>query len=174
MNDSRMSTCLISTSTSYCWRSEVWLPLNRLPGRRSEDEETGKNLSLVSKCRLGIFSPCATGVYTYSVSREGRSKMTRDISHRCWCGRRERRGLRRPLVLGAIVGRCHRCWDISVGRLYACARWLAMCLGWRLIACAMWRRRGLLLYRWVLRKADIIDVVAAAGASHSLVEGRGA
>jgi hypothetical protein len=49
MNDSRMSTCLISTSTSYCWRSEVWLPLNRLPGRRSEEDVTGRNCVAVSK-----------------------------------------------------------------------------------------------------------------------------
>ena len=38
-----MSTCFTSTSTSYCWRSEVWLPLKRLPGRRSDDDEFGKN-----------------------------------------------------------------------------------------------------------------------------------
>ena len=38
-----MSTCFISTSTSYCWRSEVWLPLKRLPGRRSEEDELGRN-----------------------------------------------------------------------------------------------------------------------------------
>ena len=52
MNDSRMSTCLISTSTSYCWRSEVWLPLNRLPGRRSEEDVTGRNCVAVSNHRL--------------------------------------------------------------------------------------------------------------------------
>lgn len=38
-----MSTCLISTSTSYCWRSDVWFPLNLLPGRRSDEDELGKN-----------------------------------------------------------------------------------------------------------------------------------
>ena len=52
MKDSRMSTCLISTSTSYCWRSEVWLPLNRLPGRRSEEDVTGRNCVAVSNHRL--------------------------------------------------------------------------------------------------------------------------
>lgn len=47
-NDSRISTYLISTSTSYCWRSEVWLPLNRLPGRRSDEDELGRNYKVVS------------------------------------------------------------------------------------------------------------------------------
>jgi hypothetical protein len=43
INDSRMSTYLTSTSTSYCWRSEVWLPLKRLPGRKRDDDEFGRN-----------------------------------------------------------------------------------------------------------------------------------
>lgn len=32
--DSLMSTCLISTWTSYCWRSDCWVPMNLLPARR--------------------------------------------------------------------------------------------------------------------------------------------
>lgn len=33
-----MSTCLISTSTLYTWRSECWVPSNLLPARRKDDE----------------------------------------------------------------------------------------------------------------------------------------
>lgn len=35
--DSAMFTSLISTCTSYTWRSDCWVPLNLLPGRRKED-----------------------------------------------------------------------------------------------------------------------------------------
>lgn len=43
-----MSTCFISTSTSYFWRSDVWLPTKRLPGRRSDDDVLGRNCFAVS------------------------------------------------------------------------------------------------------------------------------
>lgn len=70
--------------------------------------------------------------------------MARRISNRRRRGRGERRGLRRALILSAIIGHRHWRWNVSVRCLYACARRLAMCLGRRLFADAMWRRRGLL------------------------------
>jgi hypothetical protein len=36
-----MSTSLISTWTSYTWRSDCCVPLNLLPGRKKEDEKLG-------------------------------------------------------------------------------------------------------------------------------------
>lgn len=63
-NDSRMSTCLISTSTSYCCRSDVWLPLKRLPGRRRDEDELGRNYGLVS-CEVRVHTmECAYKVRT--------------------------------------------------------------------------------------------------------------
>lgn len=62
MNDSRMSTCLISTSTSYCWRSDVWLPLKRLPGRRRDEDVFGRNCSARQHdydYRVGVQTLCA-------------------------------------------------------------------------------------------------------------------
>jgi hypothetical protein len=84
MNDSRMSTCFTSTSTSYCWRSEVWLPLNRLPGRRSDDDEFGRNCrkyqhesiapftrSVIGKGEVRWLADGNTGAGAFAESGEG-------------------------------------------------------------------------------------------------------
>lgn len=142
MKDSRMSTCLISTSTSYCWRSEVWLPLNRLPGRRSEEDVTGRNCVAISNHRLSHQSAHASYRITYSMGRKWRSEMAGDVSNGRWCSRGERRSLRGALVFGAVVCRRHGRGDVSVRFLYAGTRWLAVCLGRRLFAGAMWWWRG--------------------------------
>lgn len=58
MKDSRMSTCFISTSTSYCWRSEVWVPTKRLPGRRRDEDVLGRNCIGISNVYFAHCSAC--------------------------------------------------------------------------------------------------------------------
>lgn len=58
-----MSTSLISTWTSYTWRSDCWVPLNLLPGRRKEDEKLGNILEKQSQQRPNH----DVGTITYSV-----------------------------------------------------------------------------------------------------------
>jgi hypothetical protein len=88
-----------------------------------------------------------------------------------WRSSRERRGLRCALVVGVVVNHRHWRWYVSVRRFYACARWLAMCLGWRLFAQAMWRR-GLLLHSCALRRVNIATGAAVTGVAQFLVRCR--
>lgn len=80
--------------------------------------------------------------------------------------------MRCTLVLGIIVGRRHWRWNVSVRRFYACARRLAMCLGRRLLAHAMWRRRGLLLRPWAPRRVNILAGATTTGIAQFLMECR--
>ena len=130
--------------------------MKRLPGRRSEEDELGTNCVASQQMISCTLSDFRNAVKTYSMSEKWRCKMTGSGSYRCRRSRRERRGLSCALIFRTIIRRCHGCWSVSVWGVYACARWLAMCLSWRAFACAMWRRRGLLLHWSLLRCATII------------------
>lgn len=133
INDSRMSTCLISTSTSYCWRSEVWLPLNRLPGRRRDDEVLGRNYDPLCQ-QLGRAHDLGKRAdMTYSTRWEGRGQMVAKRQrgrgrNRARRSGRERGRLRGALLCVCIVCRRHRGGYVSRKDLPLCASRLAVCI----------------------------------------------
>jgi hypothetical protein len=162
MNDSRMSTCWSSTSTSYCWRSDVWLPLKRLPGRSSEDDEFGRNCVGHQQG-----AACIQWRTTHSVGGKGPSQLRGRKRQRCRGRRGEGRGLRSALVVGAIIDGRHGGGDVPGWGVHVGGRRLGVGLG-------RWQgglARGSMLVTMVMVMVMIILVGAVVAGG---VEGVGA